>query len=229
VALALVGLGAAVGRWSVGEPDEPRDQAVESCASPAGMSHQRLSDRDRSWLLRRTVACLDLQAGRLDLRSWRAAGAALDEPPRPTASTVLWADHVRAVSSEYSPTDWSAARALGRPDARQGADDVNAWASMGADDQVEFLEVGFAEARRWSAVEVLESFNPGAVTALELIDARGVRTMVPLVRATRDTAGRARAELGCTAEPVVAVRVIVDSPRVVGWNEIDAIGAEPCD
>ena len=37
-----------------------------------------------------------------------------------------------------------------------------------------------------------------------------------------------RIEFECTAEKIVAVKVMINSPKIAGWNEIDAIGGQPC-
>ncbi len=83
---------------------------------------------------------------------------------------------------------------------------------------------------RVSAVEVYETFNPGAVTQLELVSASGARSVVYRARAEKlGSATRVlRADIGCTSEPIVAMRVTIDSRAVEGWNEIDAIGVVPC-
>ena len=150
-------------------------------------------------------------------------------PPLPPA--MIWSSTVRAMSTQYGDDDWSAKRALGAPDVYPASgDDVNAWASSGEDDRVEFLELGLERGARISAVEVYETYNPGAVSQIELIGASGARTVVHRAgaEALSSPSHIQRAELGCTSEPIVAVRVTIDSRTVAGWNEIDAIGVQPC-
>jgi hypothetical protein len=139
---------------------------------------------------------------------------------------------VRSVSSQYSDASWSAAHVLGPPDVfPANGDQPNAWASREADAGVEYIEVGFAEARRVSGVDLYETYNPGAVTRVEVITADGQSRPVyegsaaPLAQ----PAIRRHLAFACTDSPIVAVRVTLDSKAVPGWNEIDAIGAEPCD
>lgn len=152
-------------------------------------------------------------------------------PALPALPATIWGASVREVSSQWGSDDWSAKRALGAPDVYPASgDQVNAWASLGADDRTELLEVGLERAARVSAVEVYETFNPGAVTQLELVTASGARSVVYRARAEQlGSATRVlRADIGCTSEPIVAVRVTIDSRAVEGWNEIDAIGVVPC-
>jgi hypothetical protein len=213
------------------------EERIDRCALPAGFSIDALGPEARVFATRRAMACADLEHGRTDRAAYREAIGALDErldavpvvPPTPPA--MVWGASVRAMSTQYAIDNWSAAQALGAPDVwPANGDQVKAWASTGADDRVEFLEVGLARPVALSAVEVYETFNPGAVSEIELIAASGKRIVVhrAAAAAAGEAAVRKRVDFACTAEPIVAVRVTIDSPRVAGWNEIDAIGGQPC-
>jgi hypothetical protein len=218
---------------------EKPDHAAH-CALPGGITLEALAPREQALVVRRAMLCSDVEHGRIDATHYLAALAALEKSPLPPALTdappaMIWASAVRELSSQYSAYSWSAQRALGAPDVPQaGGDHVNAWASLGADDRPEFLEVTLARPAHLSAVEIYETFNAGAVNDIVLIGASGRRT--PLVRMVTETiaaplpASRVnRFDLQeCTDEPIVAIRVNVDSQRVAGWNEIDAIGGQPC-
>jgi len=211
--------------------------AADSCALPAGLDGGALGAADQGYLIRRSYLCRDVAAGRMSQADYRAAVALLDRPaPAPLIiaplPAVVWASTVRDKSTQWSDGQWSAQRVLGPPDVFPShGDNVNAWASSGADDRVEFLEVGLEHPTRLSAVEIFETYNPGSVSAVELIGADGARRTVYQGAAAPlgDTSHKQRVELGrCTDEPVVAIRVTLDSPAVPGWNEIDAIGGVPC-
>ncbi|HVK78428.1 MAG TPA: hypothetical protein VM734_34250 [Kofleriaceae bacterium] len=214
----------------------PRVSAIASdpCALPAGVDASALPATDRAYVVRRAMLCRDVSHGRISADAYRAATAALDESPRPgpeAAPAMIWGSTVRDVSSQYGASEWSSLRALGAPDVYPaGGDHVNAWASLGADDRPEHLEVGLERAARLSAVEVFETFNPGAVTAIELITARGARQVIynRPAAALGQPSFRRRVDVPCTDEPIVAIRLTLDSPAVPGWNEIDAIGGQPC-
>jgi hypothetical protein len=203
----------------------PRDP----CALPAGIDLAALPASDRSFALRHALACRDLEAGRISADRFRA----LWDAPAPVAiASPMWASSVRSASTEYSNDTWSAARALGAPDVYPaGGDQVNAWASRGADDRIEHLELAFDSARRISAVDVFETYNPGAVSRIELIAADGTRLTVHDARA--EALGRPsfqrHVDFACTSQPIAAVRLTIDSPAVAGWNEIDAVGVTPCE
>jgi hypothetical protein len=207
---------------------------ADPCALPAGIDLAALPDRDRGYLARRAVVCSDFEHHRIAAADYKLAIRALDAAalPPPAPPAPLWASRVRAFSTEYTESSWSAARALGAPDVYPASgDNANAWASRDADAATEMLEVGFAEPHRLRGVDIYETYNPGAVSHVELITTSGAhRTVydgaahpmsVPSFRRSLETA--------CTDEPVVAVRITLASQAVPGWNEIDAVGGTPCD
>lgn len=218
----------------------PMPPAVpDSCGLPAGITVDSLDPADRSFALRRGFLCADRQAGRLSADAYQTRLALLElappaaalPPATEPADEIAWASTVRAYSSQYTDSEWSAARVLGAPDvSAAGGDDPNAWASEGADDRIEFLEVGFDQPRRVRGIDIVENHNPGAVTRVELIATDGTRTVA---YSSRPTPGAAtplhrRLDIACTAKPIAAVRVTLDSTAVPDWNEIDAIGLRPC-
>ena len=151
----------------------------------------------------------------------------LVETPPPSPQ---WATSVRGFSTEYTSSSWSAQQALGAPNVFPRSGDIEAaWASREPDSSTEFIELGFAQPQRASALEIYETFNPGAITRVELITERGERIVVPR-RELRWNGGAAVSSFGtsCTQEPIVAARLVVDSGKVAGWNEVDAVGLLPC-
>ena len=221
-ALLLVGAGLALGTGRSSAP------AMDPCAMPGGTALGELGSHDASLVTRRLLACNDLRFGRITGDEYKAAIAALDKQwtpePAPPAR-IVWASVVRGFSTQYTATSWSAAQVLGPPNVPMHGDNPNAWASLGADDRDEWLEVGFENAGRVSGFEIYESFNPGAVDRVELIMANG-KAQTFDIRGTRTPGTKQR--FACTVEPVIAVRVHIASTQVPGWNEIDAIGVVPC-
>ncbi len=137
-----------------------------------------------------------------------------------------WASTARA-SSEYRAADYSASRATGAPNVRFHGDNAQAWATRLADAPDEWIELTFANPVPAAAVRVRQSFNPGAIVRVELIDtAGGVQTVFQ----GTDTNVYPRASIGwlvvkfpTTAQPIERVRLSLDSVAVRGWNEIDAV------
>lgn len=225
----------------------PAVQAPEPdpCALPAGLDLAELEPQAANLLVRRALACTDHRHGRISDHDYRRRVAALDAeltgkpikkrkliaPRALPTRLIVWASSVVDVSSQYSDPAWSASRVLGPPDVYPAyGDHDKAWASLGADDRPEYIEVAFDPPERASGVEIYETFNPGAIDKLELITVKGKRIEIPL--GTQPTGGTtsvvSRHHLRCTREPIASVRVSLDSPRVPGWNELDAIGIVPC-
>jgi hypothetical protein len=216
-ALLLVGGGAALGTHTA---------APDPCAMPAGLTLAELEPAMRTHVAHRLLACADLRFGRITLDEYRTRSNAV---PRSAPPAITWASSVRGFSSQYSPTSWSAAQALGAPDVYPAhGDHAKAWASQSADASDEWIELGFTGTGAVSAVELYETFNPG-VDRVELVTASGraIVADLPPVMAPGASAHRV-APVACTDEPVIAVRVHVASSAVAGWNEIDAVGLRGC-
>lgn len=229
-------LGLMTGRWvTVAEPGP-----AQRCALPAGIAFDSLGAPQRERVVDRVMLCVDHERGALSGAEYRAAVAALAVRPAVDLDVItvtaappapVWASSVRSVSSQYGEDDWSAGQLLGPPDVQPaGQDSVKAWASLEADAAVETVEVGFGAGRRMSAVDVVESLTPGAISRIELVFEGGRTALVEQRAAAPGDATSAvhRVSFACTDEPVVGVRVTLDSAAVPGWNEIDAIGAQPC-
>jgi hypothetical protein len=201
---------------------------------------RELEPRERGLVLRRVFACNDLRLGRITQADYVRAIAAIDAewgslpersaaPPRP----IAWASSVQGFSSQYGDPSWAATQALGPPDVFPRHGDLpQAWATLGPDDPAEWIAVGFDRASSIAAVVVHETFNPGAIARVALTSEDGARFEVPVDQAAVETSPegsvRRRFELPCTPYRVRTVRLELDSTRVPGWNEIDAIGIVPC-
>lgn len=208
---------------------------ADPCALPAGIELGPLSDRDRTYVARRAMACSDLEHGRIARADYERTLKLLDVvppgPPPPPPAPV-WASRVLGFSSQYTTTSWSAQRVLGPPDVfPQGGDNQNAWASLEADAKSEFIEVGFDQPHRLRGVDIFETDNPGAVDHVEITTADGKHHTIydGAAHAMGTPSFQRSIAFACTDQPVVAVRVTLASAAVPEWNEIDAIGGTPCD
>jgi hypothetical protein len=133
-----------------------------------------------------------------------------------------WARAARA-SSEYQADSWGAIQATGRPNTTQGGDAVTAWASLAADSDEEWLELGYEQAVLPRLVRVHETFHPGAVSKIEAKDADG-RWQV--LWQGQDPTRSAPGWLEIRVEAAFAtreIRITIDNDAVPGWNEIDAV------
>jgi hypothetical protein len=227
----------AIGVWLLA-PGATRDD----CALPPGTP--ALAPAAQGEIAHHVLACQDLAHGRISREDYRLMiGAAVPPtPPTPPIETIEWASSVRAVSSEYTTTSWSAQQVLGPPNVYPaGGDNANAWASREADAASEFIEVGFAQPTPMRELQIFETYNPGAIASVETIDVLGRHTTMiscggtfttgachaTQIRAAGTTAQITKVPLACGA-PLAAVRVTLASGAVPGWNELDAIGGVPC-
>jgi hypothetical protein len=218
----------------------PVPAAPDACALPPGITLDVLQPPDQSYALHHAVLCSDLEHRRISSSEFERRMKLLERPTLPipaapaatgAARPVTWAATVRAFSSQYTADSWSANQARGAPDVFPRHGDISeSWAPLEPDAGPEFIEVGYNAPRRASGVEVLETFNPGAITDVQVITADGERRSVyhAAAAAMGDIAYRRHIDFACTDVPVVAVRVTLDTKAVPGWNEIDAIGVTPC-
>ena len=152
------------------------------------------------------------------LMVWNVTGPVLQQ------SGITWASEVVAFSSQYSSSASGAHRALGAPDVFPAhADSPAAWAPAAQDAGLEFVDLRFAPTRA-SAVVIVETMNPGALARVEDISVG--RPAVVLWEGTSAYHASARVLTVELAEPrtIDAVRVVLDTRRVAGWNELDAVG-----
>lgn len=146
----------------------------------------------------------------------------LEEPARLAGQ---WAVEAEA-TSQYGEDGWSAVQATGPANAAPGTDDADAWASEIADGGPQMLIVAFERPVHPVAVDIYESYNPGAVTAIEAYDEPNDAWFV-LWEGESDTLGESSAVFSPTLKPIdfttTVLRITLDTDIAPGWNEIDAV------
>lgn len=156
-------------------------------------------------------------------------GYSAPAPSELSARGVLWASAVQGFSSQYSSTRNAAAAAIGAPDVYPGEGDLSgAWASESKNRGVEWIAVEFPTPFVTQSVLWAETFNPGAVIRVD--DLSDPNAPVVLWESAGDphVTGSLIAELRLPAPRTIrALRFVLDTSRVTGWNEIDAIGLAP--
>ncbi len=85
-----------------------------------------------------------------------------------------WASTVIGFSSQFSPSSWSAAQALGAPNTNSYGDFATAWAPASGNGTIEFISLGFAQPVYSDGIIIRETFGNGFVTKVELIDTSDV-------------------------------------------------------
>ncbi len=140
-------------------------------------------------------------------------------------SFTQWAITASA-SSEYGSINWSAQQLLGQPNVYPNYGDSGyAWASAEMNSGRQWVELGFLEAVYVEHVDIYETFNPGAIVNVELVDTKGNSHLIweaeggPAATAARVLSVR---NVSATV-PAKGVRITVDTDSVSGWNELDAV------
>lgn len=131
-------------------------------------------------------------------------------------------------STPHAPAaNWSASQATGKPDTPQAGDHPTAWASRTPDGQQEWLELIYAQPVEVTALLVYETHNPGAVATVLTLDEETGHLEIAWTGKDPTSPDRPQGVSVITfpARPKTKlVRLVLDSPGVPGWNEIDAVG-----
>ncbi len=133
--------------------------------------------------------------------------------------------------ANIGPDAWNAKQATGKPDTKESGDYPTAWASMNEDDGEEWLELGYEKELKPIELQVHENFNPGALVRATAIDADGEE--VEIWNGADPTPPGSNIGVSNIAVKVPfktsKVRLYLDTKRVPGWNEIDAVAARDAD
>ncbi len=160
-----------------------------------------------------------------DLLGESATPAVVTPTPDSAGNLEQWAVTAEA-SSEYADDSWSAQQATGAPDTPEAGDNPTAWAAASADVEVETLVLVYAQPVNPTGIEIYESYNPGAVAKIEVLDPN-TDAWVVVWEGVADTAGAEIAvfipELTPVDFAIDQVRLTIDEPLIPDWNEIDAV------
>lgn len=136
-------------------------------------------------------------------------------------------DRVRAaLDASDEPKDvppWDAMRATGPPNASADKDDPNAWATKLADDGLQWLELAYDPPIVATSARIFEVNSPGAVIEL-LARPRGGEWFS--LWSGEDPTPQPGPFLVTFPETPFAVRdlrIVLDTDRRAGWNEVDAV------
>lgn len=139
--------------------------------------------------------------------------------------TVFWANEVYDVSSEYSPLEYSALQVLHKPNVfPAGGDSPNAWRPNNKSSK-NFITVSFEEKIKVRQVAIMETENPGAITAVYAYDKDYNQYLLFELepRAIPLDSRPLNLFFEETEYEVEAIRVEMDGKAVEGYNAIDAI------
>ena len=118
---------------------------------------------------------------------------------------------------------WGPEQVTGEPDTMQSGDISTAWAPREQDGGEEWLKLDYEKSVDIAEVRVRETYNPGAISKVTAFLANG--SEVTLWEGVEPKA-TAPVEMSFTIPASVnakSVKVYLDTKRVPGWNEIDAV------
>ena len=126
-----------------------------------------------------------------------------------------------------SDRNWGPEQATGPPDTPRAGDFRTAWASLTPDGQQEWLVLEYLETIKPAEIQVYESYNPGAISKITVFDPGGKEVEIgkPGPKGIAIDGGVVVSKFPVKVDfPVRRVKLYLDSPRIKGWNEIDAVG-----
>ncbi len=148
-----------------------------------------------------------------------------------TAQQVQWASRVIGFSSEYvaakTPKQYGAQQIVGKPNKLPNVgSSVCAWSpATEASLNDEWIKVGYSKPMRIKQIAVAENFNAGCISRIYGYDVNDKEYL--LYTNTKDTTyvlGRMlNIYLKETAFPVAALKIMLNTKRIVGWNQLDAV------
>jgi hypothetical protein len=146
------------------------------------------------------------------------ASSSVAEIMEPMVITSSKADE----SKEKEP--WSAEQATGVPDTATPGHHATAWASLEPDEGEEWIMLEYEKSIIPDKIRIYETHNPGAVHRITLLQKD---KEIEIWRGKDPTpigllAGVSEIDLNTNYE-TQTVKIYLDSQRVLGWNEIDAV------
>jgi len=116
-------------------------------------------------------------------------------------------------------------QATGKPDSKGGFDVPTAWASRSPSSNIEWLELEFKSGVAPKAIHVYESHSPGALTKITIFNDEKEQ----IAWQGKDPVesgkyhGIANIPFNGIKFKVEKLRLYIDTRKVMGWNEIDAV------
>jgi hypothetical protein len=217
----------------------------EAMAAEVGALHQQLQSlpADIKAKLDQAQGELEVAESRINQMTTRAAELerrlqavqAAQAPTRPSRNGSGLAGTGEAIEAEpvAPPAEyraifpkrsrWGPEEVTGPPDTEGSGDIVTAWASARPDTGPEWLALAYDRPVDIAEVRIRETHNPGAISKVTAFLPNGTEVVL---WEGESTPGQAPNDFVVPVTQSIAanqIKVYVDSQRVPGWNEIDAI------
>lgn len=128
-----------------------------------------------------------------------------------------------AVTKLPNGPSWSPGQAAGPPNTEQHGDYATAWASQNPDGGPEWLQLKYPRAVEIGEINIHESYNPGALAKVSALMPDGSEKVLWQGTEDRDNGIIERAVKVPPGIRSDQIRIELDTSRVPGWNEIDAV------
>jgi hypothetical protein len=132
----------------------------------------------------------------------------------------------RTLASPKPMRSWGHEQVLGEPNTPKHGDISSAWAPMAQNGGTEWLEVGFDNPVSLAEINVHETYNPGAISQIAVMMPDGSERVIWEGEFSSDDAVPGIVERAFQVDQEItadSVRIYMDTTRVSGWNEIDAV------
>src|SRR5262249_20605475 len=144
--------------------------------------------------------------------------------PAPVVAQVVSSASVKVEPvAKTAHRSYGPGQATGEPDTPVAMDSGTAWTPQEMDAGLEWLQVRFEKTVAIAEVRVRESFNPGAISKVAAVLADNSEV---LLWEGRSPVSEAPCDLIVRPEKSVeanTVKIYLDTARIPGWNEIDAV------
>ncbi len=135
-----------------------------------------------------------------------------------------WVSSAVNASSQGGTKQWSADQVVGQPDSTTPGRDGKGWAPQRPDDGAEWIVVQYKLSVFPLKVRICESLEPGFVVRVDGFDsANKIYTLWQGEDPTRAGTEFFEIDSARTTKPINRLRITIDSAKVRGWNEIDAV------
>lgn len=131
----------------------------------------------------------------------------------------IWRDQ------RHEKRPWGPEQIIGEPDSPQPGDQPTAWASKGKDDQDEWLMLEYPAPIAANGIKIYETYNPGSINKITAfgLDGREEEQWAGQDNPPADAVFVNQKNFPRTFK-TNRIKLYLDSKRVPGWNEIDAVG-----
>lgn len=136
-------------------------------------------------------------------------------------SCLILASPVHSAAAENIP--WSPDQATGEPNSLKAGDQKTAWASLSQDKGAEWIKLEYKTPMEVKMVRIYENFNPGAVSKVTGFDKAGMEVLIWEGKEPAKTAPNIFEVKPASKLVSQSIKVYLDTTRVKGWNEIDAV------